>query len=272
MGSWAKSLFGKEKFEDIGLVLAGTNKPEVEKEILSFFDEVIFSKDSVYHGHLVKKNNKEYPVVMNIYGAPAMMDSITEMHDGGCRTIIFIGYAYGGFTNLEVGSVVIPEKSYHFDGIYHSLHPDKKFSMPDKELKAKIENLLKKNKINFHTGSNISVPSVTFQLPHNNKEYLEIKPTTVEMELAACLARSSDIGIRAAGILIISDNRKSSIGDEDKKKFRYEAKTKIIKLLANNLDNFKLSKLKTEKEFNINDHLASIIEDPTDITNIYKKK
>src|SRR3989344_2351345 len=119
MGKWAKRLFGQESFGDIGIVIAGTITKEFEKEILDLFDEIISSKDSVYHAHLVKKNGIAYPVVFNIYGAPAMVDVITEMQDGGCRTILFFGSAYGGFQNLEVGSIVIPEKSYHFDGIYH---------------------------------------------------------------------------------------------------------------------------------------------------------
>lgn len=62
--------------------------------------------------------------------------------------------------------------------------------------------------MNFIEGINISVPAVTFQLPHNNKDYLKIKPTTVEMELAACLSRAKEIGMRAAGTLIISDIEK----------------------------------------------------------------
>ena len=270
MGSWAKGLFGKENFENIGIVLAGTNT-KVEKEILKLFDEVINSNDSVYHGHLVKKNNKEYPLVTNVYGAPAMLDSLSEMFDGGCRNIIFIGYAYGGFTNLEVGSIVIPKESYHFDGIYHKIEPDRKTSSPDKELKEKVESIFKKNNIKYFEGINISVPAVTFQLPHYNKEYLEIKPATVEMELAACLSRAKDIGIRAVGILIISDNKKSSINDNEKKILKYNVKINVLRTIIENLDQFKLEKLKIIKEFSINEYLASIIHDPKDITNIYKK-
>lgn len=270
MGIWAKGLFGKEKFSEIGIVMAGTNT-SIEKQILSFFDEVIYSKDSVYHGHLVRKGRKEYPLVTNVYGSPAMVDSITEMYDGGCRNIIFIGYAYGGFTNLDVGSIIIPNKSYHFDGIYHPIEPDRKISLPDNKLKTKLENIFKRKKINYSNGNNISVPAVTFQLPHYNKDYLEIKPVSVEMELAACFSRCKDIGIRTAGVLVISDNRKSSIHDEEKKKLKYESKMKVLEIIVNNLEQLNLKSLKTKKEFNVFEHLASIIQDPKDITNVYKK-
>ena len=43
------------------------------------------------------------------------------------------------------------------------------------------------------------------------------------MELAACLSRAKDIGIRAVGLLIISDNRTSAINNKEKRKLRYQA-------------------------------------------------
>ena len=273
MGKWAKNIFGQENIGKIGIVVAGTSPSEFEKSVLKMFDKVISSKDLVYHTHLVKKNNKLYPIVFNIYGGSAMVDVLTLMHDGGCRTIIFIGAAYGGFKNLDVGGIVVCDKSYHFDGIYHPIEPDRKFGVPDRELKNKIEELFKKNNIKYVNGTNISVPAVTFQIPHANQEYQKIKPSTVEMELAACYSRAKDIGMRAVGILVISDNRKSSVGNQEKqekKKLRYSAKIKVFKTIIKNINSFKLSPLKIEKEFSIDKHLASIIEDPNDKTNIYK--
>ncbi|HLC58540.1 MAG TPA: hypothetical protein VJI68_01645 [Candidatus Nanoarchaeia archaeon] len=271
MGEWAKADFGVSKFNSIGIMLAGTANPEFEKKILGLFDKKLSSKDCVYHCHLAKKKNKLYPVVSNVYGAPAAVDALALIHDGGCRNLIFIGYAYGGFKNLEVGSIVIPTKAYHYDGIYHAMKLDRNYATPDKLLKNKIEEIFKTNNIKHVEGIDISVPAVTLQLKHANPEYKKIKPTTVEMELAACLSRAKQIGIRAVGILIISDNRNSSIGDEYKKKRRYEAKLKVIKTIVNNLESLDLDKLKL-KEFNINEYLASIIEDSKDKNNIYKIK
>ena len=262
MGHWAKSLFGKDKIGSIGIVLAGTNKKEFEKKILSYFDKTLNFKDSVYHAYLARKNNIDYPIVFNVYGAPAMIDVMTEMHDGGCRTIIFVGYAYGGFKNINIGSVVVPNQIYHFDGIYHGIRLDKKMSLPDKELK---------NKIKFVNGNDISVPAVSFQLPHDNKEYKKINPLTVEMELASCLSRAKEIGIRSVGVLIISDNRSKGIHEKDVKNTRNNAKTKVVKVIIDNINNFKLKPLKGKK-FDLDKHLASIIHDPNDKVNVYRKK
>ncbi len=269
MGKWAKGLFGLPRFSEVGLLLAGTTTPKFEEEALKLFDKKINSKDSVYHAHLVKKNNKIYPIVFNVYGAPAAVDVLAEMHDGGCKTVIFLGYAYGGFKNIEVGGIVIPNKSYHYEGIFHLISLDKKASTPDNVLKNKIETILKNNNIKYHEGINISVPAVTFQLKHANPEYAKINPTTVEMELAACFQRAKQLGMRSVGILIISDNRSTSIRDDRKKKIRHDQKLKVIKTIVDNIEKFKFPPLKSKK-FNIDEHLASIIENPDDKINVYK--
>lgn len=271
MGDWAKTLFGVTEFEDVGIVVAGTNNQEFEKKVLNLFDEVLSSKDSVYHAHLVSKKGKKYPIVFNVYGAPAMVDVLAEMHDGGCRTIIFVGYAYGGFRNLDVGSVCILEKSYHFDGIYHPIDPKRKVSFPDDDLNSKLKQILKENKISFEEGPNVSVPAVTFQMKHANKEYQKIQPVSLEMETASCFARSKDLGIRAVAAVVISDNKTSRIGGTAKKKLLVNSKLGLLSTIISNIEKFKLDHLPEAKNFSVNDYLASIIADPEDVTNVYKK-
>jgi purine-nucleoside phosphorylase len=270
MGTWAKSAFGAERFADIGVVVTGTNAPEVQDEILRFFDKVLFKKDSVYHPCLAEKDGVKYPIVFNVYGAPAMVDVMTEMHDGGCRVLLFVGYAYGGFKNLPVGSVVLPEKSYHFDGLYHGIHVDKEAGYPDKELQQKLSEVCRKENLAFVYGTNISVPAVSFQLPHDNEFYRKLQPSTCEMELAAFYSRAQELGIRGAAALVISDNRTTSIGDSEKRIARYEGKKRLLKAIIEHLAFFTLPPLKTEKEFTIAEHLASIIHDPLDEKNVYR--
>ena len=269
MGKWAKNLFGKERLGEVGLVVAGSISPEREKELLKLFDKVVFTKESAFHAHMVKKEGAEYPFVTNVYGAPAMLDVLTQMHDGGCNNVVFIGWAYGVAKQSKAGDIVIPDKAFHFDGVYHPLQPDKKFDVPDKELKQVLEGILKKQQFAYSTGNHVSVPSVSFQLPHANKEYQKIRPLTIEMELAACLSRSKEIGMRAIGILVISDTRSTSIISYPKK--IYEERNKIVKTIVNNFNKFRFPPLPVKKRFSIDEHMASIIHDPDDKTNVYKK-
>ena len=41
MGKWAKTFYGKEKFGDIGIVVAGTIKKDFQNKVLKNFDKVI---------------------------------------------------------------------------------------------------------------------------------------------------------------------------------------------------------------------------------------
>jgi len=271
MGKWAKSLFGYDRFGEVGIVVAGTCSPDFQEKVVKFSEGKISEKDAVYHACLIRKNKESWPIIFNVYGAPAMVDVLTEMHDGGCRNVIFVGSAYGGFKNLKVGEIVIPHKSYHFEGIYDALKLSREQSFADEDLKNTIEKLFKKNYIDFVHGVNISVPAVTFQLRHENEEYKKIGPSTIEMELSSCLSRAKDLGIRAVGILIISDNKSSSRGDEEKKKARTESKLRVLRTIIDNISLFKLPKLKVEKEFSVDEHLASIIESPEDKINVYKE-
>lgn len=268
MGKWAKHLFDEETFGEVGIVIGGSNSQEFQDEILKNFDEVLSSKDKVYHGYLARKNNKTYPVVFNVYGAPAMVDVLAHIQDGGCRNVIFVGYSYAGFTNLDIGKVILVDRSYHYHGLYHKIEPDRHADYPDKELFNKVEQLLRKNTVDYVKGTNISVPAVTLQPKHDNPEYKKIKPLSVEMELASCYARAKDLGVRTTGALIVSDNRESSITkktDEDK-----SAKRRVLEILIQNIESLNLPSL--DKGFNISEYLASIIHDPENSINVYRVK
>ncbi len=269
MGDWAKLLFDNGTFDDVAIIIGGQHGQEFEEKILKFFDKTLHKKDLVYHVYLCTKNNKTYPVLFNVYGAPAIMDVLTHLADGGCRTTLFIGYAYGGLKNLEIGRVVIPEKSYHFDGVYTPINPERREGTPDQELKTTLEKLFTEHYIPFVNGANISVPAVTFQLPHTT--YTQLHASTLEMELSAFLSRAKDIGIRAAGILIVSDNKTSAIADQTKEKMRNDSKIRILQTIIGNIDTFHITPLSKEN-FSVNTYLSNIINDPKEPQkNIYQK-
>ena len=273
MSVWVKRLFGTEKLGDVGIVLAGNITSENEQKIISVFESVESNIDCVYHCHLGEKNGKKYPLVSNVFGASAMLDVMAILKEGGCKTALFIGYAYGGFKTqpLEVGDIVIPNRAYHFEGIHQYVKKGKEYSEPDFEFKKKVEEILTDNKIKFFEGKNISVTSVTFQPNHFNEEYQRIQPISLEMELAACYSRGKEIGIRTAGVLIISDNKQNSLINSTQRKLRYGLKFKLAEIFVNNIEKLNLEKIESEsgEKFIIDEHLAKVIEDPDDKENIY---
>lgn len=264
MGSWAKKAFGKEQIADVGMVLAGGIKPSEEELVTSIFPKCIGTKVSGYHIFLLED---DVPLITNLRGAPNLIDALTDLHDGGCKNVIFIGFAYGGITkDLEVGSVALPTKAYHFEGIYTG------FSEPDKTAQQIMKDILTKNNMLFVEGNAISVPCVTKQLYHDNEEYKKINPLTIEMELAAFFARCKEIGVRGSAVLVISDNQSNHIKDADVRKLRYEKKKEIVKLIYDNIDEFRLEELPEFKEFNVHDFLGRVIHHPQKDENIYRKE
>lgn len=88
-------------------------------------------------------------------------------------------------------------------------------------------------------------------------------------ELAACFSRAEEIGIRSAGILIVSDNKTSSLGDKDSKKRKYLAKIAAVKNVIEHIEEFALSELPSD--FSINKYLADVIHNPEDDKNVYRE-
>jgi len=271
MSLWVKTEYGREKTGRTGIMFAGTSVPQLERKILKMFDAVLYGRDHAYHTYLVKKDKKTYPVLFNILGAPAAVDALSVLHAGGCRNVIFIGYAYGGFRNLEVGSVVVPTKAYHFEGIFHPMKIDKEVSFPDKDLNKRLKQVLGKAGIDFLEGINISVPAVTLQPKHKNKDYERIKPLTLEMEYAAVLSRAREIGIRVAGLMIISDNKEAGLDDDEKRKIRRNKKQIIAANIIKSINQLNLKPLKHSDKFSIDQYLAEVIETDDKAPNVYRK-
>lgn len=263
MGKWAKSLFGAETFSDTGIIVAGHNPEALENRTLGIFDEAVSNRDSMFHAHLVRKSGKFYPVVFNVYGAPTVIDVLAHMHDGGCRTVLFVGYAFG-FGDSKVGDVIVPSVSYHFDGAYANIDPKKQISSSNTSLKYTLWTFLNSHSVDYSVGVNISVPAVTLQLPHENEHYAKIQPSTLEMELASFFSRSKEIGIRAAGILIVSDTRYSTIIEREARK---KKKIEILELLFRNIDAFALPHL--NGNFSVDSCLADIVGGQD---NVYKRQ
>lgn len=267
MGSFAKNSFGFETLGNVGIIIGGSNKKDFIKHILNQFDDILYFKEEGHSKrYTVKKDGKKIALAFDVYGSPCAIDIVCDMYDGGTSQIIFIGYAYGGFKKEnDVGDIIIPNKSYHFDGMYHHIDEKRVFAENDYKLNEIIKEILNNNSINFKEGANISVQSVKHQLLHNNEKYAKIKPVTCEMETSSVLSKAKDIGVRATSILVISDNKTSSY--EDKLK-RDPSKRKVTETIINNLDKFTLNNL--SNKYNIKKHLANIIHHPDEEFNIYK--
>ncbi len=228
MGNWALRNFGRELLPETAFIVAGTTPIKYQKEILSLFDNVLFRKDAVSHNFIATYKGKDYAIIFHVYGAPLAIDIIYTLNDGGCKNVIFLGYAYS--ETLSIGDYFIPTKTYCFDGLTNLLQKNIKYSYPDYNLKERIMLTLKKNDILFKKGHSVSVSS----LFHRTKKIrLRVgKINALEMELSSIYYFSKKLKIKSAGLLIISDTKEEHLYNG--KKIRSEAMKKMFSLLLSN--------------------------------------
>lgn len=246
MGEKAKQLSGHENFDNIALVITGSHTKETEEKIITFFERIINKKETNYRTYLCQKAGKTYPVIFNAYGASAIIDLVPALKDGGCDTIILIGYADGTLKNLELGKIVIPEISYHYDGVYTVQKPVRKEAKPSQELKTQLHKILYNEQIIFVAGTNISVPAKNLQPP--NSDYSMLHASTKELELSSLLTAAKENNIHAAGILVIEENNTFTLPEHIKERMVTESKIRVLKTLIKNIHNLQVSKNKKPQD------------------------
>lgn len=258
VGSWSKKNFLQDTLGETALMFGGFMSQEREQAIVDVFDEVISFQDKIKHCYVVKKDGVSYTLAFNIWGSSMANDTVWHLYDGGVKNIIFLGYAYS-LHNQPVGASFQVHEVTHYDGS----RPDGTVVLPDSELSEKIQELLgslQEGKIRSY-----AVPSVINQRPHRT---YNPAPDIVEMELGAVYSQAKEIGIRAVGLVVISDNHSHSISKIHPQKdvAFYELTQKIV----HSLPQLNLSALSSWGNASINKYLANVIELP-ERDNVYQK-
>ncbi|MBI4140856.1 hypothetical protein HY485_03395 [Candidatus Woesearchaeota archaeon] len=229
MGDWAKSDFGVSQLPETVILVAGTNPSNIQKKILTLFDEVLVHRDIVCQAYIVRKGNKKYVLIFHVYGAALAVDELHVLKDGGCKKLFFVGYAWCRKENARVGDYILPSKTYIMDGFTNILFKKAKWASQNAEMKRQVQEILKKTNAKIHEGNTVSIPSV-FRRPAEYK-YISKRITSIahEQELASVLHFSKILGIKAAGTLIISDTKVQHLHAEESKRIRQERLYELIK-------------------------------------------
>lgn len=148
-------------------------------------------------------------------GAPANMDVVLALGAASCKRILFIGSAGALDEKMELGDIVLPEKSICGDGASRYLQRDlaadpfARPAYPDKALLAQAEAACKKYCAQYgaglHRAVNFSIDTIAAQFAHID-EILALGCGTIEMETAACFRAAELCGIPIAAIFSISDS------------------------------------------------------------------
>lgn len=215
MGNWAIHEFGKDKLPKMCYLFAGTTPEHVKNSILEHYDEIVLHKHDVYERYIVKDNQREDLLIFQAYGAAVVADILSILKDGEVEEVIFIGTAFGLSNKLKTGNVVVPNKVQCLDGITN-LIDSATYVVPDNEFRKRILDLLYENKVDFKEGLTVSVPTTFWRLDNSK---FDSNIIALEMELSAFFHFTHKLGLKSAGILVISDTINHSLLDDQTLRF-----------------------------------------------------
>lgn len=229
MGEWAKHEFAREVLPKRCFLFAGTTPKHVKNSILDYYDEVVFHKHDVYERYIVKGSRGEDVLIFQAYGAAVVADLLTILKDGKVEQVIFIGTAFGLSNKLRTGDVVLPTEVQCLDGVTNLIDSVTQVS-PDKELRKQLQAVLQQDGIGFQQGRTVSVPTVFWRLDGGRFDPGII---ALEMELSAFIHFTARLGLKSAGLLIISDTVNHSLLDDQT--LRFQSIVRVFASLVNGL-------------------------------------
>jgi purine-nucleoside phosphorylase len=124
---------------------------------------------------------------------------------------IFFGYACGIAEGMRVGDCVIPTQVQTLDGVTTKLGAEK-YTLPHAEMTGMISEVLQRNSFPFRSGKSVSVPATFW---HGDESQIDSDVIALELEFAAFCYCANAIGIKAAGIFIITDTREQGLLDKE---------------------------------------------------------
>jgi len=237
MGYWSKLVFGLDVLPTTCFVFGGMiwDKKDLIKLLNQFDSAKKLSKFQPVLSYLVEKKNKKFLLCWGAYGSSSTMEIVKLLADGKCKNLVFIGWAYTP-KNIEINSVIIPNKIRNLDGVTSFVNKAK-FSYPSKRLlKAVIEKL--RSRIKFAIRPCATVPYFFWQdlskVYGKSKNYFAI-----DMEGSIALAYSSFYRMNSLVIFIITDSETVSLEESNKpmyKKQRLSVVCSLVKALTDFLD------------------------------------
>ncbi len=210
MGKWAESEFGVKTLPPRAYLFAGpSTRPKVDA-VVNTFGKVLFHQYVVSERYLVDGEKGGATILFQLYGAPIMCDLVTILKDGNVKEIVFFGTAFGISNDMRVGDCIVPTQVQTLDGVSVKLGADP-YTTPSPDMVEMISAALERRHIPFRRGKSVSVPATFW---HGDETQMDLDAIALELEFAAFCHCAQAVGIKAGGILIISDTKEQGLPDE----------------------------------------------------------
>jgi uridine phosphorylase len=149
---------------------------------------------------------REMAVARLPVGAPAATAALELMIAAGTRTVLLVGSAGGISPNLQIGSLIVPSAAIRHEGTsHHYLPPGQPATASGELVQALSSAALGRGFLQPSIGPTWTTDAIYRECVGTIVSLRERGVLAVEMEAAALFAVAAHRGIRAAGILAISD-------------------------------------------------------------------
>jgi purine-nucleoside phosphorylase len=230
MVDYADNLFGRKLPENV-LIRAGAHLADRAEKTLSIFDEV-----DRFHGSWTPycfawKDDVEFLVIFNVYGAALTLEVMRLIHQGGAQNVSFVGSAFS--KTDEIGQQLLVTAIYDQAGIVR-MDGVEKIVREEQELNYQRK-ILENNNSQFSEVLLCSVPSVMHNI-ENVKTFVNREEVdAVEMELSTFFYFGKQQKMKTSAYVYTSDNPHNSLIAKDTKRIRYEAMTLSSKMAIEHL-------------------------------------
>jgi hypothetical protein len=209
MGRLSKWELERDHLPSLAMLFGGNTSRSSIERIVGRYERVVFHKHDNYEPFLVDAGGREALLVFQLYGAPLVADLLHVFGDGGTKSAIFLGAAYGIQPELQIADCVVPTKVRCLDGFTQTVGATE-WSHPDADMRQKVIAALQAANECFSEGPTVSVPSTFY---HGDESLLPPNALVLEIELGAFFHVGAATAIRCAAVLVVSDNATHSLQD-----------------------------------------------------------
>lgn len=227
MGSWTEKYFGRDILPKYAIIIPGTTGNEQKHNYLSLFDKVISYESNLFEWYILEKAGIQYLLMLQVYGAPMVIDLIHILKEGQIKKIIFIGAAYGFGSEVNIGDIILPNQVQALEGIL-TTYEKILYSHPNGDLLQLLAHVFDKENLKYKKGKTVSTPSVFTKV---DRSLFDSDVLALEMEASAFLYFSTKESIEGASILVISDTEYHKLTDIQTN--RYLSMLKIMNIILN---------------------------------------
>ena len=156
--------------------------------------------------YLLEKNEAGILVIKaDGYGAPTAVMTLEELIAFGIKKFVNLGAAGGLQQNMNIGDIVICDRSIRDEGTSHHYIPDEKYAYSCPELTERLCTAFERKGIQYSKGTSWTTDAPYRETIEELRQYCADGVATVEMETSALFVVGAYRDVCVSAIFAISD-------------------------------------------------------------------